>query len=83
MKLNYIGLALMMVFASVFTANAQEDKNLFNHLSVGITAGTPGIGVDVAMPIGHYVQARAGFATFPKIGVDTDLDINTPILRML
>ena len=44
MKFNYIGLALMMVFASVFTANAQEDKNLFNHLSVGITAGTPGIG---------------------------------------
>lgn len=78
MKLNYIGLAIIMLFASIFTANAQEeDKNLFNHLSVGITAGTPGIGVDVAMPIGHYVQARAGFATFPKIGVSTDLDISS------
>lgn len=76
MKLNYVCLAFFMVLMSAVAANAQEDKNLFNHLSVGVTAGTPGFGVDVAMPIGHYVQARAGFATFPKIKADTDLDIN-------
>lgn len=76
MKLNYIGLAFLMMLVSSVTANAQEDKNLFNHLSVGVTAGTPGFGIDVAMPIGNYVQARAGFATFPKIKADTDLNIN-------
>ncbi len=56
--------------------NAQEDNNLFNHVAVGVTAGTPGIGLDVAVPVGNYIQLRAGFATFPKIKVSTDLDLN-------
>ena len=42
-----------------------KDKKLFNHLDAALTVGTPGIGVDFAMPIGDYVQARAGFAFMP------------------
>lgn len=58
-------------------ANAQdEDKNIFNHLSVGVTAGTPGFGVDVAMPVCNYVQVRAGFSMIPNIKFNTELDIN-------
>lgn len=57
--------------------NAQdEDKNIFNHLSVGVTAGTPGFGVDVAMPVCNYVQVRAGFSMIPNIKFNTELDIN-------
>jgi len=65
-----------IAFALSTNVIAQDDKNLFNHLSVGVTAGTPGIGLDVAMPIGNYVQVRAGAAFMPSIKVNKDFDIN-------
>lgn len=77
MKLKSLLVVLLALVVSL-GAKAQEDKNLFNHLSVGVNAGTPGIGLDVAMPIGNYVQVRAGFATFPTIKVKTDFDIDLP-----
>ena len=51
MRIKHILLLTIMAFA-VTGASAQDDndKNLFNHLSVGVTAGTPGIGADVACP---------------------------------
>lgn len=77
MRIKQLFLFVTMFFVS-FGVNAQDDdKNLFNHLSVGITAGTPGFGVDVAMPVCDYVQVRAGFATFPNIKFNTDLDISS------
>ncbi len=54
----------------------EEDKNLFNHLAVGVNVGTPGIGFDVAAPVGNYVQVRAGVSFMPSISFGTDLDIN-------
>ncbi len=76
MSLKHLVLPLA-IFCGVLTASAQEeDKNMFNHLSVGITAGTPGIGFDVAAPIGNYVQVRAGVAFMPSIKFGTDLDIS-------
>lgn len=56
----------------------KNDKNFFNHLSVGLNLGTTGIGLDVAMPVGNYVQVRAGVDFMPNIKVKTDLDIDAP-----
>lgn len=53
-------------------------KNCFNHLSVGISLGTTGIGIDAAMPICDYVQVRAGVDFMPNIKANTDLDIDVP-----
>ncbi len=78
MKTKLFLVSLLMALISVNVNAQSEDKNIFDHLAVGITAGTPGIGVDVAAPIGNYVQLRAGFATFPTIKINTDLDINAP-----
>ena len=39
-----------------------EEPGLFNHLSVGLTYGTSGAGIDVAMPVHKLVTVRAGFA---------------------
>lgn len=76
MTLRHLVLPLA-ILCGVLTAGAQEeDKNMFNHLSVGITAGTPGIGFDVAAPIGNYVQVRAGVAFMPSIKFGTDLDVS-------
>ena len=76
MNLKHLILPLAMVFTALNVNAQEEDKNMFNHLSVGVTAGTPGIGFDVAAPIGNYVQVRAGLAFMPSIKFGTDLDIN-------
>lgn len=54
----------------------EEDKNLFNHLAVGVNVGTPSIGFDVAASVGNYVQVCAGVSFMPSISFDADLDIN-------
>ena len=62
----------------VLQDDEEEDKNIFNHMSIGLNVGTPGIGIDVAMPICNYVQVRAGVSFVPNIKFDIDLDINAP-----
>lgn len=68
----------VLALLSFYVAQAQEnDKMLFNHLSVGVTTGTPGlIGFDVATTCTPYVQIRAGFAIMPKFKYSTSIDID-------
>lgn len=42
-----------------------QDKQLFNHLSLGISVGLDGVGAQLALPVSPYVQLRAGYAIFP------------------
>ena len=59
----FLALALS---ASGISAFAQEqDKQLANHLALGITLGLDGVGLEAALPITPYVQARAGYSIFP------------------
>lgn len=62
-----------MLSMGSIAANAQEQNNwkdnFFNHLDFGVTAGTTGIGFDVAMPVGNYVKLRTGFSVVPRIEV--------------
>ena len=43
-----------------------KEHDIFQHLDVSVTAGTAGIGIDVASPIGEYVQLRAGYEFMPR-----------------
>lgn len=55
---------LATLFAiSVFSVRAQEeDKQFFNHLSVGVDLlSTEGLGLQVAAPISRHFQVRVGF----------------------
>lgn len=52
------------------------DKNFFNHLAVGINAGTTGFGLDAAMPVCKYLQVRAGFAKMPEFKAKVSLDVS-------
>lgn len=58
------------------TSNVSSDKNIFNHLAVGVNIGTPGIGIDVSAPLTRYVAVRGGVNFFPVIkwsdSFDTD-----------
>lgn len=71
-------IALTAIFATG-TASAQDpdDKMLFNHLSVGITTGTPGlIGFDVATTCTPYLQIRAGMAIMPNFKYNTNIKLS-------
>ena len=57
------------------TAQAQENKTfgtwmkdnkVFQNLDLSVTAGTTGIGIDVASKIGDNVQLRAGYEFMPR-----------------
>lgn len=70
-------LACILTLAVGTTAYAQDDdKMIFNHLSVGVNVGTPGIGFDVATTCTPYLQFRAGVSFFPKVKVNTSLDLS-------
>lgn len=60
-------------------AFAQDDKMLFNHLSLGITAGIDGIGLDVTMPATPSLQLRGGYSLLP-ISVPFDLHFGNVVL---
>ena len=51
-----------------------SDKLLFNHLAIGIGIGTEGASLDLALPIGHYVQLRAGMSYLPSIKLTKHFD---------
>lgn len=43
-----------------------KEHDIFQHLDVSLTTGTTGIGIDVASPIGDYLQLRAGYEYMPR-----------------
>lgn len=51
------------------TINTHIDKNLLNHLDLGLTAGTTGIGIGVSAPLGQRMRLRAGFDFMPRTNV--------------
>lgn len=51
-----------------------SDKLLFNHLAIGIGIGTEGASLDLALPIGHYVQLRAGMSYLPSLKLTKHFD---------
>lgn len=60
-------LAALLAAQSV-NAQKVEEFGYFDHLGAGISiGGIDGIGIDVAAPIGQYVQMRAGVSFMPTI----------------
>lgn len=47
-------------------AQQRPTNDILNHLDLGVTMGTTGVGVDVAMPVGQSVQLRTGFTYVPR-----------------
>lgn len=43
-----------------------KEHDIFQHLDVSLTAGSPGIGLEVSSPIGKYFQVRAGYEIMPR-----------------
>ena len=52
-----------------------KEHNIFQHLDLSVSAGTTGIGIDVASPIGEYLQLRAGFDYMPRFTAKMKFDV--------
>ncbi len=63
------------IFTTIFAAaalllsSAQASAQYFDHLSLGVGAGADGISLNLAVPVGNYVQLRAGGSYMPPIGI--------------
>ena len=74
---------LVLVFAAAILAVPQakaQDSMVFNHMALGVTLGVDGVGLDLAMPMGHSVQLRAGYGIDPYgslIPVNATLNLGT------
>ncbi len=71
-------LALLALSTLYMGAKAQfmsyKDR-VFNHLDLGITAGTTGVGVEIASPFGQYLRARAGVDYMPHFNYKMNFGI--------
>ena len=70
-KAVLLSLAALLLSAS---AGAQ----VFNHLSVGAGVGTDGLSLEVAAPLGKYVDVRAGYGTAVGLIGYTVKDLSVP-----
>ena len=58
-------LTFILAIALTCFASRAQDSQMANHLALGVTLGLDGIGLEAALPITPYVQARAGYSIFP------------------
>lgn len=63
------------LIAAFSTTSAQEVK-AFEHLDIGVTLGTTGVGIDVATPISEQFRVRAGFSFVPEFDVKMNFGMN-------
>jgi hypothetical protein len=42
-----------------------QDSQMVNHMALGVTVGTDGVGLELALPFSPYVQLRTGYSIFP------------------
>ena len=58
--------------------SASAGAQVFNHLSVGAGVGTDGLSLEVAAPLGKYVDVRAGYGTAVGLIGYTVKDLSVP-----
>lgn len=55
--------------------NKFTENKYFNHLDIALTAGSSGLGFELASPIGNMVQLRTGFSFIPGFSPTMSFDI--------
>ena len=73
-KLQTIAMAVTLFALPVQAQDKVEEFGIFDHLSLGLTLGTTGIGFDVAAPVTEYLQVRAGYDILSGLKYKEDID---------
>lgn len=73
-------MATALALTASLSAQAQlkNDKNVFNHLSVGVSVGTTGAGFEVGTTICPVLTLRAGMDFMPNFNVGTTVNVDRP-----
>ena len=53
-----------------YSTGNTKDKQIFNHLSIGATAGLDAFGLEVAAPVTPFLQLRGGYSFMPRISTN-------------
>lgn len=77
MRKTIAAIALACLTTTGMAQNDKKDFQAFNHLDLGLTLGTTGIGFDLATPLGEYVQIRTGFEFMPRFTKSLHFDIQS------
>lgn len=59
----------IFVAAALLAASVQASAQYFDHLSVGVGAGFDGVSLQLAVPMGDYMQLRAGGSYMPPFSI--------------
>ena len=54
---------LVVCFYTSVVAHSQfvtQEYKIFNHIDLGVTAGSTGIGLEASSPVGQYLHVRTG-----------------------
>ncbi len=51
-----------------------DEMGFFNHVSIGVSAGTDGIGIDLGAPLGTHFATRVGVSFFPSVKYKFDVN---------
>lgn len=73
-----IFLAIALICGLNAQAQIKDDKNVFNHLSVGVGVGTTGIGVEVGTTVCPFITMRTGVDFIPGATYNTSIDFDRP-----
>ncbi|MBD5224738.1 MAG: hypothetical protein HDS68_02055 [Bacteroidales bacterium] len=73
--LSVILTVLCCLGASAQIVPSLDRLNIFNHLGVGVHAGTSGIGFEAGTTVTDFVELRAGFSIMPGFGFHTESEI--------
>lgn len=66
--------AFGLLFPSVVHA---QETGYFDHMDLGFSVGTTGLGMDVAMPVGNMLRVRTGFTYMPHFRIDSRFGVET------
>ena len=77
MRKTIAAIALACLTTTGMAQNDKKDFQVFNHLDLGLTLGTTGVGFDLATPIGEYAQIRTGFEFMPRFTKSLHFDIQS------
>ena len=68
---------ILFSFALAVVTLTSQAQNMFNHLDLGVTLGTTGIGLDAAMPVSDYVKLRTGFEVMPRFNYNMNFGVES------
>lgn len=75
-------LFLLCLYLFPLALGAEEVKHSYLHkMEIGATAGVPGLGLDVTLPVTDWMSVRTGFICMPNFEIPSNFGLETTSMR--